>query len=133
MTIFVASIASNCSSTTKQYSIPSKVIYARMDVKNLLYNHLTKALYKTKMCKYLKKRCERCDELFDIPNIRRSVARDAIIQFYACTHCGYSKTGEIFGQHAGRCKSCSIPFAIIHHHGKGMCNRCYKKHYYVTE
>lgn len=73
---------------------------------------------------YLTKRCQRCEEKFDIPNVRASNARLLIIQFYPCPHCGYvqDRPGS---NTSGRCRDCSIPFSIIDHHAKGRCLRDY--------
>jgi DNA-directed RNA polymerase subunit RPC12/RpoP len=61
----------------------------------------------------------------EIPNIKASPIREKMILFYPCMHCGYEK--DHGGSKSGRCRDCAIPFAIIDHHGKGRCNRCYMK------
>lgn len=75
------------------------------------------------------KLCARCGERYEIPNIKESRARDKMIEFYPCCHCGYVK--DILypkNNKSGRCRDCSIPFTIIDHHGKGRCKRCYMKY-----
>lgn len=76
----------------------------------------------------LKKRCERCEKLYDLPRVQKSRAKEILIQFFPCSHCGFAKEQEKSEQ-SGRCKDCSIPFFIINHHYKGNCNRCYMTKY----
>ena len=81
------------------------------------------------MINEIKKRCSRCGELYEIPNIRESAARERLIDFYPCCHCGFIK--DIKNpkyNNSGRCRDCAIPFAIIDHHGGGRCKRCYMRH-----
>jgi hypothetical protein len=63
--------------------------------------------------------------MYEIPNIRKSQARECVLQFYPCQHCGYEK--ENGGAHSGRCTGCGIQFQIIKHHAGGKCNRCYMR------
>lgn len=74
----------------------------------------------------LKKRCQRCDQLYEIPNIRRSNARDLIIQFHPCSHCLFIQD-QPDSEKSGRCRSCSVPFTIIDHHALGKCKRDYER------
>ena len=76
------------------------------------------------------KRCDRCERLFDIPNIKESPARQHLIEFYPCAHCHYVKNIlNPKNNRSGRCLDCSIPFAIIDHHSKGRCSRCSRAYY----
>lgn len=76
--------------------------------------------------KFVQKRCARCQELFNIPNVKQSPIRDILLEFSPCTHCGYVKNPtDIKNNVSGRCKDCSIPFSMIDHHGKGRCHRCF--------
>ena len=68
----------------------------------------------------MRKRCERCEEVYDIPTVKQSHAKDLIIRYFPCPHC-YHRDGAV--DTVGRCKVCAIPFTIINHHGKGMCKR----------
>lgn len=79
----------------------------------------------TMIIKDLNKRCARCGELYEIPNVRTSKAREAMIQYYPCMHCGYEK--DHGGNKSGRCRDCAIPFNIIDHQAQGRCNRCYMR------
>lgn len=74
------------------------------------------------------KRCDRCDRQFEIPNIRLSPARDLILEYYPCSHCGYVKL--ILSPNSltlGSCVdvNCRLPFALVPHRARGMCNRSY--------
>lgn len=69
----------------------------------------------------LTKRCERCEQLYLLPNIKESYARRLIIEYFPCEHCGFSKDSS---NKAGRCRDCSIPFVFIDHHAHGRCKRC---------
>lgn len=81
------------------------------------------------MINEITKRCARCGDIYYIPNIRESQARDRLIDFYPCCHCGYVKDIQYPKNRnvSGRCRDCAIPFAIIDHNAKGRCNRCYMK------
>lgn len=81
------------------------------------------------MINNIKKRCARCGDLYEIPNIRESPAREKLIDFYPCMHCGYIKDikNPKFNK-SGRCRDCAIPFSIVDHNAKGRCNRCYMKY-----
>lgn len=84
------------------------------------------------ICKELKKRCPRCENLYEIPKIKESPAFYKIIEYYPCCHCGYTKdVKDPKNNRSGRCSSCAVPFSMIDHHAKGRCNRCYVK--YIRE
>lgn len=72
------------------------------------------------------KRCQRCQEMYEIPNVRESKARLLIIQFHPCPHCGFIQDHPD-AKTSGRCIDCSIPFSIINHHAKGRCYRDYMR------
>jgi len=73
----------------------------------------------------IKKRCHRCEEIFLLPNIRESIARDILIEFMPCTHCEYVKNPLVpNGNLAGRCADCKIAFTVVKYHSKGRCIRC---------
>lgn len=76
--------------------------------------------------KVIKKRCERCDSMYDILFIRESKAKRDALTYTPCTFCGYIAFGNEKINKSGRCGRCSIPFVIIDHHAKGLCNRCYQ-------
>lgn len=69
--------------------------------------------------------CQRCDQRFEIPNIRISHARDTLLVCYPCTHCGYSQCDP--SGKSGRCVDCNIPFNVIDHQAQGRCNRDYMR------
>lgn len=76
----------------------------------------------------LTKRCERCEEKFELPNLKECRARDILIQYYPCPHCLYVK--DIHNakfNNSGRCRDCAIPFKLMKHQAKGRCNRCYMR------
>lgn len=76
----------------------------------------------------IEKHCDRCEEVFYIPNIRQSRAREMILQFYPCPNCHY--VPDILYPRfnkSGRCRDCSIPFSLIDHQAHGYCNRCLMK------
>ncbi len=75
--------------------------------------------------KVIKKRCGRCDEMYNIVFIRESKAKRDALTYTPCTFCGYIAFGSDLINRSGRCKRCSIPFAIVEHRAKNMCNRCY--------
>jgi hypothetical protein len=75
---------------------------------------------------FVQKRCERCERLFNIPNIKDSKARDFIIRYTPCSHCFYDASGL---DTTGRCLDCSIPFRFVDHKAKGRCHRCLMAHY----
>lgn len=76
----------------------------------------------------IKKRCSRCDNLYEIPNIKESKARNLMIDYYPCCHCGFIKdVNNPKNNRSGRCLDCAIPFQMIDHQGKGRCNRCYMR------
>ena len=76
--------------------------------------------------KSIKKRCERCNELFEIPLLKKCPAREILLQYYPCPKCGYFRYNGVKDlSKTGRCRSCYIPFGIIDHHAKGYCKRCY--------
>lgn len=56
-----------------------------------------------------------------------SAARDLIIQFFPCGHCGFVK--DILypndTNRSGRCRQCRVPFAVILHYARGLCKRDY--------
>ena len=101
---------------TRFVGISVRIIAYRNMISQLI-SHLFKM-----MIEEIKKRCSRCGELYDIPNIRQSEAREKLIEFYPCMHCGYEKNCS--GDKSGRCRDCAIPFAMIDHHAKGRCKRC---------
>ena len=72
---------------------------------------------------FIKRRCERCEQLYAIPNIRESRVRETLLVCFPCTWCFYSQCDPT--NIMGRCVGCSIPFNIIDHHAKGRCTRCY--------
>ena len=73
----------------------------------------------------LTKACERCEETFELPNLRESKARELVIQYTPCPHCFFVKSVEfVIYNKTGRCRGCSIPFALVNHHAKGRCKRC---------
>jgi len=74
----------------------------------------------------ISKRCERCEKMFEIPNIKESPARQTLIEFTPCPHCLYVKDVKYpKNNRTGRCLGCSIPFALVDHHAIGRCSRCY--------
>ncbi len=76
--------------------------------------------------KVIKKRCERCGEMFDILFIRKSKAQRDSLTYTPCTYCGYIPFGGDRVNKSGRCGRCSIPFVIIDYYSKGNCKRCYQ-------
>jgi len=79
--------------------------------------------------KTIKKRCERCNRLFDIPFIRKSKAKRDTLTYTPCTYCNYIPFSNDKINKSGRCGRCSIPFVIIDHYSKGNCKRCYQAIY----
>lgn len=78
--------------------------------------------------KSIKKRCARCDELFEIPLLKKCPAREVLLQYYPCPKCGYfSYSGTKDLSKTGRCRSCYIPFGIVEHHSRGFCKRCLQR------
>ena len=75
------------------------------------------------MTKTLTKRCERCEKLFTLPNLKESRARELLIVYHPCTHCGYSR--DFPGDSQGRCTDCLLPFAVFPNHARGKCKRCH--------
>ncbi len=101
---------------------------ALADVSEVSINPIIRAHLTKMIIKFVQKRCARCQELFNIPNVKQSPIRDILLEFSPCTHCGYVKTPtetDIKNNVSGRCQDCSIPFSIIDHHGKGRCHRCF--------
>lgn len=82
---------------------------------------------------HVTKRCERCERLFEIVNIKESKARDIIIRYTPCPHCFYIEDikNPRFNR-SGRCLDCNIPFVMIDHKAKGRCHRCLMAHYRKT-
>ncbi len=76
--------------------------------------------------KVIKKRCGRCDKMFDIPLVRESKAKRDLLTYTPCTYCKYIAFGNDEINKSGRCGRCSIPFVIIDHYAKGNCRRCYQ-------
>lgn len=75
---------------------------------------------------YLTKTCPRCEQSFELPNIKVSPARTLLLQFAACPHCLYvPDNAPVHFNKSGRCRTCSVPFAVIDHHAKGYCKRDY--------
>lgn len=82
---------------------------------------------------FIKKRCSRCEKLFDIPNLKDSKARDFALLYTPCSYCKYVEdVSNPKYEQSGRCLSCSIPFSMINHKAKGMCHRCLMKLYRST-
>lgn len=74
---------------------------------------------------HIKKRCERCEKIYTIQNIKQSAARELLLEYTPCTNCGFVKEPcNKTKNKSGRCIVCSIPFFIVDHHGLGMCKRC---------
>ena len=81
---------------------------------------------------FFQKRCARCQQLFDIPNIKESPAREKLIEYYPCSFCGYIKSHNLQEKNkTGRCRDCFIPFVIIDEHALGYCHRCYTKNWRI--
>ena len=120
MTYIGASTAKGYSRTTTVSPILIVVLFsARTDASRRLNNH------PMKRPPLISKRCERCNELFSIPNIRESRARELILQFYPCPHCLYVPNIHYPRYNrSGRCRDCSIPFSLVDHHANGRCKRC---------
>ena len=80
-------------------------------------------------CKTIKKRCERCEMFFEIQNIKQSRARELLIIYTPCSHCGhvvdvkYPKNDT-----QGNCAVCKVTFQVLKHHALGMCVRCHRAH-----
>jgi len=61
--------------------------------------------------------------------IKKCPAREVLLQYYPCPHCGYYKLPlNEKNNRTGRCRECLIPFAIIDHYAKGLCKRCFQRH-----
>lgn len=79
--------------------------------------------------KSIKKRCERCEEMFEIPLLKKCPAREVLLRYYPCPKCGYFRySGTKDLSKTGRCRSCYIPFGIVDHNCLGFCKRCYMQH-----
>jgi hypothetical protein len=79
---------------------------------------------------HIKKICFRCDRAFSIPNIKESIARDILIEFMPCPHCGYVKNPLVpNGKRDGRCADCTVAFTVVKYHTKGRCKRCSRAYY----
>lgn len=75
-----------------------------------------------------KKRCQRCGEIFQLPKTNKGKAMELVMEYYPCPYCKYAKSVSFPKYETiGRCKDCSIPFAIVDHHGRGMCKRCHMR------
>lgn len=68
-----------------------------------------------------------CNEFYDIPLIRSSKAKKNLLTYAPCTHCDYIAFSNDKLKGGARCKVCMMPFAIIGHHAKDRCKRCYMK------
>jgi len=60
--------------------------------------------------KSIKKRCDRCEELFEIPLLKKCPAREILLLYYPCPHCGYFKLPNTNNNRTGRCRECLMPF-----------------------
>jgi len=78
--------------------------------------------------KSIKKRCDRCEELFEIPLLKKCPAREILLLYYPCPHCGYFKLPNTNNNRTGRCRECLMPFGIVDHKSKGFCARCYMRY-----
>jgi len=104
------------------------VINALRVVKGVLNNRLIRN--QPMKIKSIKKRCERCEEIFEIPLLKKCPARETLLRYYPCPKCGYFRYSGIKDlSKTGRCKSCYIPFGIVDHHAKGLCSRCIMRYY----
>ena len=125
MTISAVLYANSSMPTKNAPWIRLKDISVRMVASVRMISPHTKALYNP-MINEIQKRCCRCGDLYDIPNIRESSTRERLIDFYPCMHCGFIRDIQNPKKNtSGRCRDCAIPFSIINHHAKGRCNRCY--------
>ncbi len=106
-----------------------KGINVRMGAWRALSSHHMKVPYQSQTIlmrePIIKKNCQRCALSFDIPNIKESKARELLLQFKPCTHCGFVESSKYQkSEKSGRCMDCSIPFSIVDHHSNGRCKRC---------
>lgn len=75
---------------------------------------------------HIKRICQRCNLKYRIPLLKQSKARENLLHYFPCTHCGYVfGLGKVVNNEIGLCTDCSVPFLISKHHAKGKCGRCY--------
>lgn len=69
----------------------------------------------------IEKRCQACGNVYLVPNLRESRARELILTLFPCPAC--------LSNPEGRCIeiTCLIPFRVKPHHAKGRCLRCYNR------
>jgi len=75
----------------------------------------------------VEKRCENptCGEFFPVPNIRQSRARELLLQFYPCPHCGFVREIQYPRyERPGSCCDCFLAFSLVGYQARGRCNRC---------
>lgn len=78
--------------------------------------------------KYIQKRCPKCGKLYKIPNPKGKKLKDLLIEYYPCTHCGYSKyNNDPRFKDIKKCEMCKMPFNLVEYKAHGLCHRCYVK------
>lgn len=127
-----ASSAKSFGIKSNAYSTVSKVISVLMAASQHSTSHLMSHL---SMAKLIKKRCERCEEQFDIPLLKQgSRAFKMVIDYTPCPHCRFVKDIHYPKyDKSGRCRRCSVPFAMVDHKAKGHCHRCLMARYRELE
>lgn len=66
--------------------------------------------------KYIKKRCDSCQEFYLIPLLREGHAQRLIAYQSTCPFCN---------PNADMCKACFVPFRVRKHYALGMCKMDY--------
>lgn len=83
----------------------------------------------------IERRCTQCSKIFALPNIRDSIAKEYILRFFPCSHCGHV-AGVVYSEkeykrvkwtELPRCIGCYTPFSVVKHHAYGRCKTCHQR------